>query len=79
MIRLLEKTLLPKLSPFLIGKIISSRANLQIVKKITSGNLHVEVNFKKYAENLIKMKTFLNLKYNVYPHEMELSKTGSYL
>ena len=57
----LQDTKLDQLSPFLIGKIISSRSNPKTVKKIRTGNLLVEVESKKHAENLLKMEKFHNL------------------
>ena len=51
-----EENLLAKLSPFLIEKIVSSRANLLTVKKFRSSNLLVEVDYKNIPKTLIKMK-----------------------
>ena len=48
----LQDTKLDQLSPFLIEKIISSRSNPKTVKKLRTGNLLVEVESKKHAENL---------------------------
>ena len=52
----------------MIEKIISSRSNPKTVKKLQSGNLLVEVESKKHAENLLKMEKFHNLKCRAYPH-----------
>ena len=54
-IKSLEETTLAKLSLFLIEKIISCTGNPQ-TEKIRSANLLVEVDNKKQAENLIRMK-----------------------
>ena len=55
----LEETPLAKLSAFLTDKIIFSRENR---------NFLVELDNKRHAKNLIKMKTY-DLKCKVYPHE----------
>ena len=47
---------------------ISSRSNLKNIKKLCTGNLLVEVETKKHAENLLKMEKFHNLKCCFYPH-----------
>ena len=64
----LQDTQLDQLSPFLIEKIISSRSNPKTVKKLRIGNLLVQVESKKHAENLLKMEKFHNLKCRAYPH-----------
>ena len=46
----------------------SSRSNPKTVKKLRTGNLLVEVESKKHAENLLKMEKFHNLKCHAYPH-----------
>ena len=48
----LQDIKLDQLSPFLIEKTISSRSNPKNVKKRRNGNLLVEVETKKHAENL---------------------------
>ena len=58
-----------KLSSFLSKRMISSRENLWTVKKIRSVNSIVEVDCKKPAENLLKMKTFHNLSCKTYLYE----------
>ena len=52
----LQDTKLDQLSPFLIEKIISSRSNPKTVKKLQTGNLLVEVESRKHADNLLKME-----------------------
>ena len=74
----LKETSLVKLSSFLIEMIISSRPNPRTVKKINSGNLLVEVDNKKHADNLIKMKTFHNLKGKSYLYK-KLNTLKSFL
>ena len=54
----LQDVKLDQLSPFLIKKIISSRSNPKTVKKLQTGNLLVEVESKKDAENLLKTEKF---------------------
>ena len=53
------------------------------MKKNRRDNQLVEVDNKKHAENLIKIKAFHNFKSKTYPHgklnyQRELSETGSY-
>ena len=60
-IELLQNTKLDQLSPVLIEKIISNRSNPKTVKKLRTGNLLVEVESKKHADNLLKMEKFHNL------------------
>ena len=63
-IEFLEEICLAKFSPFLIEKIISTKATPKNVKKFRNGNLLVEV-----AENLLKMKIFHTTKCKAYSHE----------
>ena len=72
----LQDVKLDQLSPFLIEKIISSRSNPKTVKKLKTGNLLVEVESKKHAENLLKMEKFLNLKCHAYPHAKSNTSNG---
>ena len=72
----LQDVKLDQLSPFLIKKIISSRSNPQTVKKLQTGNLPVEVESKKHAENLLKMEKFHNVKCHAYPHVKSNNSTG---
>ena len=64
----LEEVCLAKFSPFLIEKVISTRASPKNVKKTRNGNLLVEVDSRRQAEN-IKIKTFQTTKCRAYPHE----------
>ena len=66
---LLEEVCLAKFSPFLIEKVISTRASLKNVKKTRNGNLLVEVDSQRQAENILKIKTFHTTKCRAYPHE----------
>ena len=61
----LEEVCLAKFSPFLIEKVISTRASPKNVKKTRNGNLLVEVDNRRQAENILKIKT----KCRVYLHE----------
>ena len=54
----LEEVCLVKFSPFLIGKVISTRASPKNVKKRRNGKLLVEVDSRRQAENILKIKTF---------------------
>ena len=65
----LEKVCLAKFSPFLIKKVISTRATSKTVKKTRNSNLLVEVDSRRQAENILKIKTFHSMKYRAYPHE----------
>ena len=65
----LEEVCLVKFSPFLIEKIISTRATLKNMKKIPNGNLLVEVESWRQAESILKMKTFHTTKCRAYLHE----------
>ena len=46
------------------------------MKKVTSGNLLLEVDNKKHTESLIKMKIFYSLKCKVYPHAKRNTSKG---
>ena len=48
----LEEVCLAKFSPFLIEKVISTRASPKTVKKTRNGNLLVEVDNQRQAENI---------------------------
>ena len=48
----LEEVGLAKFSPFLIEKVISTKASLKTVKKTRNGNLLVEVDNRRQAENI---------------------------
>ena len=61
--------------PFLNWKSDLQKDELSKCEKIRSRNLLVEVDNKKYTENLIEMKTFNNLKWKVYPYgKLNISK-----
>ena len=65
----LEEVCLAKFSPFLIEKVISTRASQKTVKKTRNGNLLVEVDSRRQAENILKIKMFHTTKCRAYPHE----------
>ena len=67
-IEYLEEVCLAEYSPFLIEKVISTRACPKTVKKTRNGNLLVEVDSRRQAEN-IKNKTFHATKCRAYPYE----------
>ena len=69
----LEEVCLAKFSPFLIEKVISTRACPKTVKKTRNGNLLVEVDSRKTLE----IKMFPMTKCRVYPHETQHFR-GSY-
>ena len=65
----LEEVCLAKFSPFLIEKVISTRANPKTVKKTRNGYLLVEVDSRRQAENILKTNTFHTTKCRAYPRE----------
>ena len=65
----LKEVCLAKFSPFLIEKVISTRASPKTVKKTRNGNLLVEVDSRRQAENILKIKMFHSTKCRAYPHE----------
>ena len=64
----LEEKSLAKVSPFVIQKTLSGIVTPKSVKKLKNGTLLVEIDRKTYAENLLKLKTFFNIKIKSYPH-----------
>lgn len=67
-IELLERKKMSELSPFLIEKVLTGKSNPKSIKKLRDGNLLVEVNSNKDAQNLLKMYNFYNYKCKVFPH-----------
>lgn len=65
----IEKTPLSTMSPFLIQKVITQNITAKTVKKLRNGTLLVEIENQKYANSLLKMNQFHNLKVKAYPHE----------
>ena len=65
----LKEVCLAKFSLFLIEKVISTRASPKNVKKTRNGNLLIEVDRRRQAENILKIKTFHTTKCRAYPHE----------
>ena len=65
----LEEVCLAKFSPFLIEKVISTRASPKTINKTRNGNLLIEVDNWRQEENILKIKTFNTTKYRAYPHE----------
>ena len=65
----LEEVCLVKFFPFLIEKVILRRATHQNVMKTRNGNLLVEVNSWRQAENILKMKSFHTTKCRADVHE----------
>ena len=64
----LEEKSLAKVSPFVIQKTLSGIVTPKSVKKLKNSTLLVEIDRKTYAENLLKLKTFFNIKIKSYPH-----------
>ena len=50
-------------------KVIFTRASPKTVKKTRNGNLLVEVDNRRQAENILTIKTFHSTKCRAYPHE----------
>lgn len=65
----IEKSPLSTMSPFLIQKVITQNITAKTVKKLRNGTLLVEIENQKYANSLLKMNQFHNLKVKAYPHE----------
>ena len=59
-----EKTPMTSRSPFIIKKILSTNISPNMVKKLKNGTLLIQINKKKHAEFLLKMKMFHNLRVN---------------
>ena len=72
----LEDVCQAKFSPFLIEKVISIRASPKTVKETRNGNLLVEVDSRRQAENILKIKTFHTTKCIAYPHEKLNTSNG---
>ena len=63
-----EEKQLSQLNPFVIAKTISGIVTPKSVKKLRNGTILIEVERKSYAENLLKMKEFANIKIKSFPH-----------
>ena len=72
----LEEVCQAKFSPFLIEKVIATRASPKTVKKTRNGNLLVEVDSRRQTENILKIKTFHTTKCRAYPHEKLSTSKG---
>ena len=71
----LEEKPLSKVNPFVVEKVISGVVKPVSVKKLYNGTLLVEVEKRTYAENLLGMKFFHNLKIKAYAHpSLNISK-----
>ena len=72
----LEDKQLTKINPFVIHKIISGIVSPISVKKLNNGNLLIEVDKRTYADNLLNMKLFTNIKIKSYAHASLNSSKG---
>ena len=72
----IEDQCLTKLSPFVIKKVIDSVVVPRDVKTLGNGSLLIEVAKKAYADNLLNMKTFFNIKIKAYAHRTLNSSRG---
>ena len=62
-----EERLISSLSPFVIEKVLIGMAGEpKVYKKLRSGDLLVEYTNKKQIENLLRLKTFHNLKVSLH-------------
>ena len=71
-----EEVCLAKFSPFLIEKVISARASPKTIKKTRNGNLLVEVESRRQAENILEIKIFHTTKCRAYLHEKVNTSKG---
>ena len=71
-----EEKQLANVNPFVVEKVISGIVKHVSVKKLKNGTLLVEVDKKSYAENLLKMTLFTNIKIKTYPHASLNSSKG---
>ena len=58
----LEDEHLTKINPFVVHKVISGIVKSVSVKKLNNGTLLIEVDKKKYADNLLNIRPQANLK-----------------
>ena len=72
----LEEKSLAKLNPIVIEIKISGIVKPKSVKKLKDGNMLIEVDRKSYADNLLKMKLFANLKIKAFAHNSLNSSKG---
>ena len=72
----LEEKQLSKINPFVLHKVISGIVKPVSVKKLKNGTLLIEVDKKTYAENLLNMKFFSNIKIKSYAHASLNSSKG---
>ena len=72
----LEDKQLTKINPFVVHKIISGIVSPISVKNLNNGNLLVEVDKRTYADNLLNMKLFTNIKIKSYAHASLNSSKG---
>ena len=72
----LEDKHLTKINPFVVHKVISGIVKPISVKKLNNGTLLIEVNKKTYADNLLNMKFFTNIKIKSYAHTSLNSSKG---
>ena len=72
-----EELALTKLSPFIIQKTISSIISPKLVKNLKNRTILTEVSAKKQAEILLKLRIFLSISINTYPHERLNTSRGA--
>ena len=72
----LEDKHLTKINPFVVHKVISGIVKPVSVKKLNNGTLLIEVDKKTYADNLLNMKFFTNIKIKSYAHSSLNSSKG---
>lgn len=65
----IEEKKITQLSPFIIERVISANLNPKSVKKLKNDTILIEVEVKKHADFLLKMKNFHSIKIKAYPHK----------
>ena len=70
-IKFLAKVCLVKFSPFLIEKVLSTRVTPRNVKKTRKQNLFVEVDSRRQAGNILKMKFPLYQMQSIFTQKTE--------
>lgn len=74
-IETLEGKKMSEISPFLIEKIISQKGNPKTIKKMKNGNLLVEVDNYKDAQNFLRLKKFHTYQCKTFaPEKLNTSK-----
>ena len=65
----LERACVAKFSLFLVENIIAMRATYKNVNKTWNGNLLIDVDCRRQAENILRIKSFHSTKCKAYPYK----------